>query len=63
MSLTHSCQSRPNRRTVPVSLSSPSGPIQLLALNDYRAEDNFIDKLFVSQSNFPTESLERPIVA
>lgn len=62
VSLTHSWPFRPNCLTVPVSLSTPSGTIQLLTLFDSRAEDHFIDKLFVPQANFPTESLERPIV-
>ncbi len=61
MSLTHSFPSGPNRLTVPVSLSTPSGPLQLQALVDSGAEDNFMDELFVSQANLPTEPLDGPI--
>lgn len=61
MSLTNFSSTDNKRFTVQASLSTPTGLLQLSALVDSGAEDNFIDQEMAEQAGFTTEPLETPI--
>ncbi len=58
VSLTLSSPPGAKRFSVPVSMCTPSGPLQSLALVDSGAEDNFMDETMALQAGFPSEPLE-----